>query len=103
MAASPLDVPSDLSQRSLGRHPYIYGFVTVRWGGGRPSFRRKPGSIFRRHSGEGRNPFSAVIPAKAGIHFDFVFEAHAKTDSRPCVFSSAVLAAESLSLLAQRK
>jgi hypothetical protein len=49
----------------------------------------------------------AVIPAKAGIHFDFVFgfglSRCAITGSRPCVFSSAILAAESLSLLAQRK
>jgi hypothetical protein len=28
------------------------------------------GSLFRRHSGE---RLHAVIPAKAGIHFDFVF------------------------------
>jgi len=49
--------------------------------------------------------FSAVIPAKAGIHFDFAFDVVrlAKTVSRPCVVSSAILAAESLSLLAQRK
>ena len=49
------------------------------------------------------SPF--VIPAKAGIHslLFLIFGVVAKTDSRPCVVPSAILAAGSLSLLAQRK
>jgi hypothetical protein len=70
--------------------------------------------------------FHSVIPAKAGIQFRFFafgetfpfrhssgrwipfgfsldFRVYAKTDSRPCVVPSAILAAGSLSLLAQRK
>jgi hypothetical protein len=47
----------------------------------------------------------SVIPPKAGIHLLFLltFGAIAKTDSRPCVVPPAILAAGSLSLLAQRK
>jgi hypothetical protein len=46
-----------------------------------------------------------VIPAEAGIHLllSLIFGVAAKTDSRPCVVPSAILAAGSLSLLAQRK
>jgi hypothetical protein len=46
-----------------------------------------------------------VIPAEAGIHLLLLltFDGDAKTDSRPCVIPSAILAAGSLSLLAQRK
>jgi hypothetical protein len=90
-------------------------------------------SLLFRHSGEGRNPFSpfvvparlrhsreglpcrhsgeglpVVIPAKAGIHFDFVFAFFAwrVRDNRafvPVGLRPPSLAGESLSLLAQRK
>jgi hypothetical protein len=65
-----------------------------------------------RHPGVGRDPvpffhsgetFHFVIPAKAGIHLLLSFGVDAKTDSRPCGVPSAILAAGSLSLLAQRK
>jgi len=46
-----------------------------------------------RHSGGSRNPFA----------FSFNFRRLAKTDSRPCGVPPAILAAGSLSLLAQRK
>jgi hypothetical protein len=51
---------------------------------------------------------ASVVPAKAGIHFDFVFSLSPaalprKPRVRPCWVSPAFLAGESLSLLAQRK
>jgi hypothetical protein len=45
----------------------------------------------------------SVIPAKAGIHFDSALTLARVTGVRPCWVSSAFLADESLSLLAQRK
>ena len=74
-----------------------------------PPFRRFGGSLSRRHPGEGRDPVAScllakdspfVIPAEAGIHLRlFCLRVFAKTDSRPCVIPSAILAAGSLSLL----
>ena len=54
------------------------------------SFRR---SLRFRHSGGSRNPFA----------FSFVCGRFAKTDSRPCVVTSAILAAGHFLLLAQEK
>ena len=46
---------------------------------------------------------SVVIPAKAGIHFDFVFWRLAIADSRPCVLRRPSLVAGYFLLLAQKK
>jgi hypothetical protein len=56
--------------------------------------------FFGRHSGE---HLLAVIPAKAGIHFDLSLALARSPCVRPCWFPSALLAAGSLSLLPQRK
>ena len=81
------------------------------------SFRRKhPASSSRRKPGSSAflilclffvpaKASRSVIPAEAGIHLLFllIVRRFAKTDSRPCGVPSAILAAGSLSLLAQEK
>ena len=44
----------------------------------------------RRHSGESLLTLLTVIPAKAGIHFDFAFRRCARPTVRPCRASPAI-------------
>src|SRR4051812_23282011 len=46
---------------------------------------------------------SSVIPAKAGIHFDFALQRFTRTDSRPCVSRRPSMADGYFLLLVQEK